>query len=376
MNSREPVSGPLGNRGEVFVLTPEPLETGGGLERFLRYLLEGFRARGFVTRLFHRGNSAPPRLASRGRALSRILSQGLNGLYIGRAARAALHPGVRLVLSNSMVGWYPLPRDVRQVHFYHGTYRVQAEAIRHAISTAGYLSLVWWSGMVLERASGRGKICLVNSEQTREEIEQHFGWRGSTAWLPVDPAQFRPRSRTECRRALGIPQDATVGLFVGSGDRVKGFDTLQRVMVLLPNVTWLLALRGPRPSLASLPHVSYFQDARDEVLSQLYGSADFSLSLSRYEPFGYVVAESLLCGTPVLATPGGASRALLNHPDFTPLRLQSSDSADTVARAVSSVAAAADHWRTRILQEIRPRLLDLCAPDKWWNRFFELTGLT
>ena len=92
--------------------------------------------------------------------LGLLLDAGLRGYYIGKAAREALHPGVRLVLSNSTVGWYRFDKSVKHAHFFHGTYRGQAEAIRPYIKYRGYLRMKWWDAMVLERYSGKNNIAL------------------------------------------------------------------------------------------------------------------------------------------------------------------------------------------------------------------------
>ena len=126
-------------RDEIFILTTGPIERLGGMERFLQYLASGFEARGFGVRTFHTENTGPkdrPR-QNHSNKIKRLMASGLDGYYIGRAAKEALHPGVRLVLSNSTVGWYPLGKGVKHAQFFHGTYRGQAEAIRPFIKYQG-----------------------------------------------------------------------------------------------------------------------------------------------------------------------------------------------------------------------------------------------
>ena len=88
-------------------------------------------------------------------------------VFTSAGPQEALHSRVRLVLSNSTVGWYPLGKNVKRAQFFHGTYRGQAEAIRPFIKYRGYLKMKWWNAMLFERFSGRSKIALCCSEPIR-----------------------------------------------------------------------------------------------------------------------------------------------------------------------------------------------------------------
>ena len=365
-------------KGEVFILTTEPPERPGGMERFVSYLVAGLKERGYGVRIFHRENCAPPRWRnpSPSNKIAWFLAGFLQGYFIGRAARQALHSGVRLVLSNSTVGWFPLGNKVRQAHFYHGTYRGQAEAIRPFITRKGYLKLKWWDATVLERWSGKGKLCLCNSDQTRKEVAKFFGFSGITVWYPLDATHFRPLDKTACCRQLDLPEDKPTGLFVGSVHPQKGFPTVRMLINAFPQVQWVLALRGEVPKdLQSLSAVKIFQNASYEQLPILYNAADFSLCPSRYEPFGYVVAEALACGTPVIATPGGASRLFLRNPPLDRFLVPCADGWDAFVKAVDEILSDPEGYRQVVLKEVRPQIEELMAPENWFQRFLSITGL-
>ena len=71
----------------------------------------------------------------------------------------------------------------------------------------------------------------------------------------------------------------------------------------LPDTRWILAVRGEIPKdIETNSRVLLRKDAKWEELPVLYNAANFSVCPSYYEPFGYVVAESLACGTPVIAS--------------------------------------------------------------------------
>jgi glycosyltransferase involved in cell wall biosynthesis len=346
------------------------------MERFLQYVAQGFEQRGYGVRVFHSGNTGPQRWQhpNPNNKLGSFLASGLHGYYIGKAAKEALHPGVRLVLSNSTVGWYPLGKEVKHAQFFHGTYRGQAEAIRPFIKYRGYLKMKWWDAMVFERLSGKNNIALCCSEPIRTEIRRYFRYNAQVMWYPIDLNHFRPLDMQECRSRLGIESSA-VGLYVGSGHPMKGFRAVEHVARKLPQLTMLLAIRGPLPdSLRDCPNIRVFQNADYNLLPILYSAADFSMCPSRYDPFPFVVSEALACGTPVIASPHGASLTYYNEAALEPLLTASADDLDGFERAAREVLANSQKWRNLIQTRVRPHLEAMMGPDNWWKRFQEAVG--
>jgi glycosyltransferase involved in cell wall biosynthesis len=364
-------------RDEVFILTTGPIERLGGMERFLQYVSSGFQERGYSVRIFHSENTGPElwRHPNPNNKLAFLLAGGLHGFYIGRAAKEALHPRVRLVLSNSTVGWYPLGSKVKHAQFFHGTYRGQAEAIRSFIKYRGYLKLKWWDAMLLERYSGRNSIALCCSESIQAEIRRYFGYDAQVMWYPIDLNHFRRLDMQDCRRRLGIESEA-VGLYVGSSHPMKGFAAVEHVAQKFPELTMLVAVRGPIPEgVRDLPNVRLFQDATYDVLPLLYNAADFSMCPSRYDPFPFVVSEALACGTPVIASPHGASLTFYNDIALKPLLTASADDFEGFEGAVRCVLSDPQCWRDLIQAKVRPRLEEMMAPENWWRRLESVVGI-
>jgi glycosyltransferase involved in cell wall biosynthesis len=363
----------------VQILTTEPPERSGGQEHFVRALAAILEGRGYEVEIFHRENSVPGWL--RGPAFWPVkhLLPALQGISIGRTAARREDDAVAAVISNSVVGWYPFRprrRGIRRLHYTHGTYRGQAEAIRPFISAPGYWKLKWWDSMVLERLSCRGKLCLTNAEHTRQELRRFFGVEATTLWYPLDTGHFRPMDRVEARRLAGCPGEGPVGLFVGSAQPTKGFPMVRWLIERFPQVHWVLALRGAVPEeVAARPGVRLIRNAGFAELPALYNAADFSVCPSRYEAFGYVVVEALACGTPVVASPGGASREFLSRPPFDCFLIADPEDREGFARAVEKILSDPARCRRDVLEEIRPELLEKLSPAKWEKRFFEVTGL-
>jgi glycosyltransferase involved in cell wall biosynthesis len=364
-------------RTEVFILTTEPPETLGGMETFIREQIRGFEQRGYTVRTFHRRNSGHETFLRATNRVSSHFVSGLLGWVIGKAAQRAMHEGVAAVISHGLVGWYPLrvPPCCKQIHFYHGTYRAYAEVMRSHISLFGYWKMKWWDTMLLTRLSGRGKLILCNSGQVAEEVDRFFGYESHVLSL-IGTRQSAPLDQAECRRDLGLPVDVLVGAFVGSLHPMKNFPMVRALIQALPEVHWMIALRGdlPEESFAS-PNVHLIRDVPPEMIPRIFTAADFSLCPSAYEPFGYVVPEALSCGTPVIAAPGGASNLFLGDPPLDCLLVPNPNDTEGFLAAVRKVLARPAFYRQLVLEHAQPRVKQWMSPENWWLRFFEVTGL-
>ena len=160
--------------------------------------------------------------------------------------------------------------------------------------------------------SGRGK----------SEIEALYGTPSSNitvVYNGVDLARFHPdnreRWRDEMRSALGIPAEAWLIAFVGSGFERKGLGPLldavarlgdRRVRVLVAGKGRTEAYRE-RATRLGVAHAVTWIAPRPDV-ERVYATADVVALPARYEPFGNVHLEALASGVPVLtsAATGGA----------------------------------------------------------------------
>ena len=363
----------------VAILTSEAPTTPGGVEHVVRELVKGLKHRGYEVLVLHRGNATPPWMRHPKARFGKHLHDALVSWYLGRRLRDFAGNGLAAVISNGPVGWY-VPqssrRGIKKLHIYHGTYRGQAEAIRPFITYKGYLKLKWWDSMVLEKACGAGKQIFCNSDQTREEVERFFGHHAVTTWPPLDTSHFTPLGQASCRRILGLPEGNPVGLFVGSTQPTKGFPMVQTLIRSLPNIRWLLALRGSIPDdLAGNHQVHIVPNAGYDMLPTLYNAANFAVFPSAYESFGYALTEALACGTPVIAAPGGASRSFLHQPPLDSLLIEDAADVDAYIAATCKVLSDPPRYRESVVRNARPRIVETMALENWWPRFLEVARL-
>ena len=82
-----------------------------------------------------------------------------------------------------------------------------------------------------------------------------------------------------------------------------------------------------------------------DVLPTLYNAADFSMCPSLYDPFPFVVSEALASGTPVIASPHGASLTYYTDDALKPLLTASTDDLEGFEKAVRDVISDPQKWR-------------------------------
>ena len=146
----------------------------------------------------------------------------------------------------------------------------------------------------------------------------------------VDTDHFAPAA------APGRHAERPVLLFLGRFVEKKGLSVLHELAQRLPDVQWLFAGWGPLdPSSWRLANVTVVPSPGAAQLAALYQAADlFVLPTRVLEGFGLVTVEALASGTPVVATPVGATPEILTPLD--PRLLAADGSAPALSAALAT----------------------------------------
>jgi D-inositol-3-phosphate glycosyltransferase len=147
----------------------------------------------------------------------------------------------------------------------------------------------------------------------------------------VDHAFFGPGYRPQARRALGLPAQGPLLVFVGRIQPLKGADVAVRTLAELDGGRGRYHLvvvggpSGPRgqetceglvtlaEELGVADRLRLVEPQPHELLSTYYRAADVCLVPSRSESFGLVALEAAACGTPVVASAVGGLTTLVDH---------------------------------------------------------------
>ena len=84
---------------------------------------------------------------------------------------------------------------------------------------------------------------------------------------------------------------------------------LEKVFASLNSDEVELLVAGAQPVNSNLPNFRSLGFIKET--EELYAAADFTLLASRYDAFGQVVSESLLCGTPVIVSHRTGAKTLV-----------------------------------------------------------------
>jgi D-inositol-3-phosphate glycosyltransferase len=197
-------------------------------------------------------------------------------------------------------------------------------------------------------------------DEARQLVDHYAADPRRTLVVPpgVDLDRFTPGDRTAARRALGVPADAVVLLFVGRIQPLKAPDLLleaaarmladdpplrDRLQVHVIGAPSGSGLEAPRQleqlaaELGIADLVRFLPPQHSERLAEHYRAADVAVVPSHNESFGLVALEAQACGTPVVAAAVGGLRTAVRH-GVSGLLVEGRDPADYAA-AIRAVLA-------------------------------------
>jgi len=290
----------------------------GGAERFIERTLPALERAGHELTLIARefDAAAPDRVL---RVDPFFLGNAWRDWSFGRAARAAWQAaGFDLVQSHERIAGCDIYRAGDGVHAHwleiRRSMRGCGPAGRVGIALNPYHRYVCAAERhMFTHPRLRAVIC--NSNFVREDIERRFRVAPQKLHLiynGVDLEHFHPRERAARRAAaraeLGLEDQETLFLFVGSGFARKGLDAAIDALALCSQPGYRLAVAGSdragaryaaRAAAAGLAARVQLLGGRGE-LRPLYAAADCFILPTRYDPFPSSALEALAMGVPAI----------------------------------------------------------------------------
>ncbi len=155
------------------------------------------------------------------------------------------------------------------------------------------------------------KAVICNSKMVKQEIITHFDTHPDklhVIYNGIDMQHYntglREQHRTPIRQRHGIPKNACVFLFVGSGYQRKGLATTLKAFASLPSNAHLIVV-GKDKQLKHYqnivtPRIHYIGSVDD--VKPYYGCADAFILPTLYDPFANAVLEAMACGLPIITS--------------------------------------------------------------------------
>lgn len=157
-----------------------------------------------------------------------------------------------------------------------------------------------------QKAFDTTPVILAASHMMKEELIRFYKTDSDKIYVlspPVDEKRFHLGLRQQAetfRQKHGLPLDKKLFLLVSSSHGRKGLPILLEVFSRVQDQPVHLVVAGAGGVHSDLPNVTDLGFTPET--EELYAAADFSVLPAKYEPFGQVVPESILCGTPVLVS--------------------------------------------------------------------------
>jgi len=137
----------------------------------------------------------------------------------------------------------------------------------------------------------------------------------------VDATHFSPGNLKDARRALQIPDDCFAVLLAGQSIEGVHRGIAQHAVCALnqlqdQKIHTILVGRSAAKVAATLTTPSTLVSFRETpaAMAQCYRAANLTIVPSEYETFGRIAAESLFCGTPVVAFATGGLPEIIDDP--------------------------------------------------------------
>ena len=299
----------------------------GGAERFVSRALAALRSRDvqltLITREWRGGDGFEVIVC--------------NPLYLGRLwrdwsfARAVCRrlkaESFDLVQSHERIHCCDLYRAGDGVHREWLAQRARAQGALGRLGTALNPYHYYVKGAERRLFEGPGlKAVICNSRMVRDEIRRWFALADDklhVIYSGVDTGAFHPDLKThrgEIRARHGIPENATLFLFVGSGFERKGMAALLQAMALLPGEPFLLVVGRDRKlarfqaqaQRLGLSQRVLFVGPQQDV-KPYYGAAEALVLPTLYDPFPNVALEAMASGLPVITSLKSGAAELIEN---------------------------------------------------------------
>ncbi|MBO2943790.1 glycosyltransferase family 4 protein [Paenibacillus sp. F411] len=252
----------------------------------------------------------------------------------------------------TMVTRKQIPLHVPIVTHFHGPWAMESKVEENAKTGLMNEARFWLKKQVEQLTYRRSDSFIVLSQYFRDVLVHTYGIDKSKIHIipgAVDHMLFQPSlDREKLRAEMGFTAGQPVLFCIRRLVRRMGIDRLiyamREVIQHHPDAVLWIGGDGPlRTELENMihelelsAHVKLLGRISNEELVRCYQAADISIVPTQtLEGFGLITVESLACGTPVLGTPYGGTREILE--DVEKELLFTDGTAESISRKIIDV---------------------------------------
>ena len=134
------------------------------------------------------------------------------------------------------------------------------------------------------------------------------------AYPPANVQQFNQdlrSKRSELRTLYNLKENVLTFLFISTGHKMKNLSFLLKLFAALDKNRYELIIAGSKPKSKLPENVRFIGFAKEP--QKIYTAVDYTIHPALYEPFGQVIVESILCGTPVILSHQVGAKELITE---------------------------------------------------------------
>lgn len=301
------------------------IKPGGGMERYALDLIENLSARNIPLRVIARKIKWPgvapsnvefvkvPNFTPFSR-LNKHLFDITASKYINRA-----WPTIGLTRVS----------DSTDIAVVGGTHKGYLEAIKKK-------PLGFFDCLTIKRETSfykKAKCIVAHSRQVGQEVINHYQIDKDKLHIIYPPVSFNAfslearKEREQIRKELGVQDDQILLLFPSNNHDRKGLNLILSALERSDD-RFILAIASRK----AVTHPRVINLGFRNNMPALYAAADAAILASKYEPFGLVGPEAILCGTPVILANTVGATEVIAEPACTCFQLTPESLIDALAK--------------------------------------------
>ncbi|TCP95022.1 glycosyltransferase involved in cell wall biosynthesis [Cricetibacter osteomyelitidis] len=152
-----------------------------------------------------------------------------------------------------------------------------------------------------QKAYDECKLIVAHSQLMKDELIELYRIPKNkiiVLYPPANTQKFHTVSsevRSDLRKKFGFSEQEIIYIFPSTGHYRKGFDLLKSYFEQTDLPIKLVVAGTPVVESKNIRSLGFCNN-----MPELYQAGDFTIMASKYEPFGLVGIESILCGTPII----------------------------------------------------------------------------